>query len=301
MRSVSPRARAWIELIRLPNLFTVPGDPLAGFFLAGSLAMKDVDISRAIFPAIAALFIYVGGLIGNDVADQEEDRRDRPQRPIPSGRVSRTTAFAASAVIAALGLAIASCAGFPVFTEACLTQLAVMAYNGRLKRHAISGAIAMGACRGLSFLMGVAAACPRLLGDMSVVVAAIGVTAYIAGITWIADRETSEEYIGLRRWTPLLSLTICLPLVRALAGKAAVPFAVLGLMAVGWAFYQGGRLKGIPAKQVLGSAIGSLIRGLLLIQAAFCSLGGAAGLAVAAALLVLWPLSAAVAKRFYAT
>ncbi len=33
-----PPLRAWLQLVRLPNLFTVPGDPLAGACLAGALA-----------------------------------------------------------------------------------------------------------------------------------------------------------------------------------------------------------------------------------------------------------------------
>ena len=55
----------------------------------------------------------------------------------------------------------------------------------------------------------------------------------------------------------------------------------------------------LPAR--VGPAIGALIRGLLLVQAAVCALGGLSGAACAAALLVCWRLSAAVARRFYAS
>jgi 4-hydroxybenzoate polyprenyltransferase len=47
--------------------------------------------------------------------------------------------------------------------------------------------------------------------------------------------------------------------------------------------------------------IGSLIRGLLFIQAAFCFLAGGAGRIAAIVLLALWPLSRIVANRFYAS
>lgn len=291
---------AWLELVRPPNLFTAPGDALAGFFLAAALA-GGVDLSRAIFPALAALFLYAGGLIGNDVADADEDGRDRPGRPIPSGRVSRRAAFAASAAWAGLGLLAALPAGLPAFGLAALTQLGVMAYNGWLKRHAIPGALAMGACRGLSFLMGVAAADAHLVGAPPALAAAGGVMLYIAGVTWIADRETVAERIGPRRWVPLLSLTMALPLVCVLIRRPALPFLLLGGAAAVWAFHQAWRIRGVPAPPVLGSAIGGLIRGLLLVQAAFCSLAGGPGLAAAAVLLAAWPLSAAIAKRFPAT
>ena len=71
--------------------------------------------------------------------------------------------------------------------------------------------------------------------------------------------------------------------------------------ALAWAFYQGWRIRGTPAPPVLGSAIGSLIRGLLLIQAAFCALAGRPGLAAAIGLLLAWRLSVALARRFAAT
>jgi 4-hydroxybenzoate polyprenyltransferase len=294
------KLRAWIEIIRPANLFTVPGDPLAGFLLAASLA-KPAELATAIFPALAALCLYIGGLIGNDVADAAEDGRDRPGRPIPSGRIARRAAFAASAAWAGLGILVVIPAGFPAFGLACLTQLAVMIYNGWLKRYTIPGALAMGACRGLSFLMGTAAACPRLLDSSPVLAAAGGITLYIAGVTWIADRETIAERVGPRRWVPFLVLAIAMPLISLLTHKLVPSFLAFGALAILWAFFQAWRIRGIPSPPVLGSAIGGLIRGLLLIQAAFCALAGRTGMIVALCLLAAWPASKALAKRFPAT
>lgn len=291
---------AWLQLIRPPNLFTVPGDPIAGFLLAGVLA-GFAPLGQAIYPALAALFIYMGGLIGNDVADCEEDRRDRPRRPIPSGRVSRSAAFAASAALAGLGIGIAIPAGTMAFAMAGLTQLAVMTYNGWLKHHAAAGALGMGACRGFSLLIGVAAAQAGVLVQAPILIAAAGATSYIAGITWIADRETVEQRIGPRRWVPCAAVLIMFLLIAWLTHRLDWPFLALGCSAAGWSGYQGWRLRGIPSRPVLGSSIGGLIRGLLLIQAAFCTLGGTPGLVMAGVLLALWPVSDAVAKRFEAT
>ena len=48
--------------------------------------------------------------------------------------------------------------------------------------------------------------------------------------------------------------------------------------------------------------IGTLIRGLLFLQALFCLLaGGLAGWVAAAVLLALWPLSRLVGRSFYAS
>lgn len=300
MSVVVSRSRAWLELLRAPNLFTVPGDPLAGFCLG--LALGGVaDWRKAALASASALFIYAGGLLANDVTDEAEDRRDRPERPIPSGRVSRRIVFLASGLCAAAGMFAAFVAGVPALLAALLTQAAVFAYNGGLKHHAIPGALAMGLCRGLSLMIGVAAAKPSAVHFAAPLAAAAGVAAYIAGVTWIADRETVEEEIGLRRWVPLAALLCGFVAVFKLTGKPGLLTLLLAAGATGWAQYHARRLDGTPPRAVLGSSIGGLIRGLLLVQATFCSLYGVRGAILAGGLLLLWPISAAVAKRFSST
>lgn len=299
MTSLPPTARAWLQLVRPPNLFTVPGDPLAGFVAACVAAGCAPDLRLVVLPALASLLLYVGGLIGNDVADEAEDRRDRPSRPIPSGRVSRRAAFLAAAACALAALLLSLVAGWQVFVAAAFTQLAIMAYNGGLKRHAVIGSLAMGACRGGSVLIG-AAASGALLGRAPLLLA-VGVTLYIAAITWIADRETESIRLGFRRWLPLVVLISLLGLAGGWLRQVQVAALVAGVAAVAWSAYQAWLLRGTPPPPVVGRSVGALIRGLLLVQAAFCALGGVSGLAVAVALLLLWPVSARVGKWFYAS
>jgi 4-hydroxybenzoate polyprenyltransferase len=311
MRSLAPTLRAWLQLLRPPNLFTVPGDPLAGFAVAQWAAGSALDPRQAALPAAVSLLFYVGGLIANDAADLVEDRRDRPQRPIPSGRVSLGAAVCAAVACGVTGVLLALAAGRDVFFAAVFTQTMVMAYNGGLKRFAIAGALTMGACRGGSVLIGAAAAGAPLAAASLLL--ATGTTLYIAAVTWVADRETETIRLGLRRWLPAAALTLLVALAgfgaavgwfsakSGGAGSAGLVALLLGSVAVAWAGRQGWLLRGTPPPPVVGRAIGALIRGLLPVQAAGCVLGGIPGLAVAAGLLVCWPLSTAVGKRFYAS
>ncbi|WP_446038982.1 UbiA family prenyltransferase, partial [Streptomyces sp. SID1121] len=77
------KVRAWAELLRVSALFTVPGDALAG---AAALGVRPGR--RTALAVGASLCLYEGGMALNDWADREEDARDRPHRPIPSGRIS---------------------------------------------------------------------------------------------------------------------------------------------------------------------------------------------------------------------
>ena len=71
-----------LELIRPPNLFTIPGDVLAG----ASLALISPEKIPHVFPVIAiSLLLYMSGLIINDCCDRNIDAIERPHRPIPSG------------------------------------------------------------------------------------------------------------------------------------------------------------------------------------------------------------------------
>ena len=298
--TLSPKSRAWVELIRPPNLFTVPGDPLAGFFLVAASG-ASAPLWKAGMAALAALLLYIAGLIGNDVADLAEDTRDRPILPLPSGRVSKSAAVAASAGLALLALAVAATAGLRVALAAAAAQAAIMLYNGWLKRFAVAGSLCMGACRSLSLVLGAAAAGWQPGRFDLVAAAVIGLTLYIAGVTWIADRETVEVRIGPRRWIPATAFLFCLGWIAHQVRGEPPAFLLTAALATGWAVWQGARLHGVPPRHVLGPTIGRLIRGLLLFQAALCMLGGKPGLLVAAMLVLLWPVSTSVGRKFYAT
>jgi 4-hydroxybenzoate polyprenyltransferase len=75
---------AWVELLRLPALFTVPGDALAGAAAAGARPNP-----RTLVAIASSLCLYEAGMALNDWADRAEDAVDRPHRPLPSGRISR--------------------------------------------------------------------------------------------------------------------------------------------------------------------------------------------------------------------
>ncbi|MFE7995466.1 prenyltransferase, partial [Streptomyces shenzhenensis] len=76
------RARAWAELLRLPALFTVPGDALAG---AAAVAARPGP--RTLLAIGSSLCLYAAGLAPNDWAARDEDAAERPHRPLPSGRI----------------------------------------------------------------------------------------------------------------------------------------------------------------------------------------------------------------------
>src|SRR5205807_7732495 len=96
--------------------------------------------------------------------DVAQDRRERPRRPLPSGRVSRRAAGLLATALCVVGLASAALASVrPDRTAPDAASLAavlvgaILLYDGWLKR-TWAGPLAMGACRFLNVVLGVSLA-----------------------------------------------------------------------------------------------------------------------------------------------
>ena len=209
----------WLQLFRAPNLFTVPGDPLAGFLLASAGA-------RIFHPAIvaiilASLLLYGFGLLLNDLMGLPEDRVQRPTRPLPSGAVRPKRVAAVAAAIAIAGLGFCALAGTKSFWYGCAILLAVITYDCGVKRIPFLGAINMGACRGLNVLLGASLA--QTFAPPALAAAGLA-AAYITAVSLLARRETENPAIP-----PLIG-----KLIRALILIQALFCAIAGGLA-GWA------------------------------------------------------------------
>ncbi|MET8825110.1 SCO3242 family prenyltransferase [Streptomyces sp. NPDC004610] len=145
------RLRAWAELLRLPALFTVPGDALAGVAATGVR-----PTSRTLLAIGSSVCLYEAGMALNDWADRDEDAAERPHRPLPSGRIRPVEALAAAGALTVAGLALAARAGRPALTVAAPLAATVWAYDLGLK-HTPAGPVAMAGARALDLLLGAAA------------------------------------------------------------------------------------------------------------------------------------------------
>ena len=271
---------AWLGLFRAPNLLTVPGDPIAGFALAHFPA-ADADITwRIAPPAVAAVLLYMAGLVQNDLADLAEDRRERPARPLASGAVSVGSARVAMAALFVGGIATAALAGQWALLTAVVLAGLIFAYNRLLRRGSAFGLLAMGACRGASLLLGAAAAGLPLESGLEsgspVPTAAFGLAAYIVAVSFVARYETTRPALGEMGYLPLLAAMFWLVgMTHAtnrtwLAALALLGLVIFQLGRTVWAFGEG-LLSGDPSQtrrsDNIPAFIGRCIRLLLPIQA----------------------------------
>lgn len=216
--------RAWLDLGRAANLPSVWSNTLAALVLAGG---AWPTVSSWTLTMVLASAAYLGGAMLNDVIDVEFDRRHRPERPIPSGRVSAAgAAVAAAAALALSGAGFVLLAGSSV-TWAALMVAVIAAYDWLHKRWL--GAIAlMAACRatlGLTVASTVAAALPSPVWWW-----AAALSMYIVVLSLIARAEYRSSAVReatLRAWVGrLLALMPCID---------AAALGALGLWPQAWA------------------------------------------------------------------
>jgi 4-hydroxybenzoate polyprenyltransferase len=178
--------RPWLQLVRLPNVVTAAADSLAGCLLAtGSLAAPG----RWLPLAAASMVLYASGTALNDVFDFDIDRAERPNRPLPSGQISRRTAAWLGGLGLLLGPVLAGLSGSMASAlVGVVLALCILSYDGGMK-HTWLGPVFMGGCRGLNLLLGLSCA-PAFAGPAGWF-AACAYGLYVAGITVVSRSEVS--------------------------------------------------------------------------------------------------------------
>ncbi|MFE2757251.1 UbiA family prenyltransferase, partial [Actinosynnema sp. NPDC059335] len=166
-------------------------------------------------------------------------RATRPERPIPSGRVSPERALAVAGGLGVLGLALAAAAGGrrALGTAAALTG-AVWAYDVVLK-DTPAGPFAMAACRGLDVLLGAPAD-----GVREALPAASVMAAHTLGVTVLSRGEVHGTSPGVAR--------------AVLAGTAATALAAVAAGARGPGEAGSGGLAGVRDRLSAGPRGGQL-------------------------------------------
>jgi 4-hydroxybenzoate polyprenyltransferase len=216
--------RAYAQLLRLPNVFTAWADVLMGWMVGmGSLEpfllweppFLPFWVVLPLYSALGASgCLYCAGMVWNDFFDVEEDRRDRPHRPIPSRRVSRLEAGILGGALMLAGLALTAISfvmdgNWHLLGTAGVLCLLILLYDAWLK-HTLLGALAMGACRFCNVLLGLIAAAPELVDPW--ILGLPGVIAlYIVGVTWFARKEAGRSgstELAAAAWVMIIAIMI---------------------------------------------------------------------------------------------
>lgn len=274
---VRHRVGAYAALVRLPNLFTAPPDVLLGAALAEAAGANPSPSNVAIV-AVASMFLYAGGTTLNDYFDADVDAEERPERPIPSGRVVRRTALALGVGLLSAGTLVAAGTTASAGGIAALIAVTVLLYDGVLKGGSM-GFLAMGSARGLNVLLGVAGAAGLGALPPWAWIVPVAIVAYIAAVTFMA----AEEAGGADRSSVVVAAggaalaAVAVPITLVMASTDALEAGLGVAFAAGFLTWTGRALLGAyrdPVPETIGPAVGTCVLGLIVLDAAFATIGG---------------------------
>jgi UbiA prenyltransferase family len=262
IRPALPAWRAWLQLARISNTPTVVSNSVAGAVLASTAAEAG---TIAVVAAAMALF-YTAGMILNDVLDYEVDRHQRPERPLPSGAVTRRAAIAAVAALFVAGEALLALEGLEPFLAGLGLVALIVLYDAWHKGNALSPLL-MGGCRALVYVIAALAVAAAV--DAEVWGAAALLLVYVVGLTQLAKVEGG----GILGWWPYAAVF------------APVIYWAVQVPTGGWDIVLGAffiwvvlALREVRAGRI-GRVVGALIAGIALFDA--CAVASVEGSAVA--------------------
>jgi 4-hydroxybenzoate polyprenyltransferase len=247
--------RAHLALARISNTPTVVSNVLAGAVLAVPLAFEW----RIVVVALAMVLFYTAGMYLNDIFDYEIDVRDRPERPLPSGRVQVPVAWVSTIAMFVLGLMLLGTVSTASFASGVILVGLIVVYDFWHKGNPI-GPLLMAGTRVLVYVTAFTAYSTDI--SVGLVLWCIVMLAYVAGLTSIAKTESLPS-VG--RYWPVAA--VFLPVIAAIiADPDNTGVWILVLLFVGWALYSL-RFAYRQANRRVGATIARLIAGISLVDA----------------------------------
>ena len=304
------RVFAHLVLMRPANIITAIADILAGFAAAGAVRQIQADVgspygslyhplaSDLAWLVLATIGLYGGGVVFNDVFDAELDKIERPERPIPSGAASKSSAGILGGLLLLGGiLAAFRVSELSGIIAAVVAGLALL-YDAWGKHQGWFGPINMGACRGGNLLLGMSAVAASVEDYWYLALIPI---VYIANITVISRGEvhggskaTLIAAVGL--YLVVLAAIGALTLLPHFSIVIALPFLALFIYLI---FPPLLRAVNSLQPREIRLAVKAGVLSLIIMDATIAA--GFAGWLYGLGVLLLFPISRFLARQFAVT
>lgn len=151
MKNVS--IKDYLVLVRLPNLFTLPSNILVGMATVSSLAFTLTSFTQFLLLVTISVLLYCVGIVLNDLYDFDIDKKERPNRPLPSGKISRRSAIVLVAIFSTIALILSLQVSFSTLVISSILFSVIFGYDKYLKNtHA--GPFTIASARVMNILLG---------------------------------------------------------------------------------------------------------------------------------------------------
>jgi 4-hydroxybenzoate polyprenyltransferase len=179
---MNQKFRTLLVLGRVSNLPTVWSNCLAGWWLGGG-----GNFWKLPFLFFGVSFLYTAGMFLNDAFDEDFDRARRPERPIPSGKISVQEVWRYGFAQIILGILLLLFCGKIAAIAGIILVVLILIYDASHKFFTASPWL-MGACRFWVYIIASATGIYDANGFAIFCGAALAF--YIIGLSYVARRES---------------------------------------------------------------------------------------------------------------
>ena len=294
--------RNYLALIRFPNLFTIPSNIIVGF--SQLVLFPEAGMENLLLLMTTSILLYVVGIIINDYRDLEIDRKERPDRPLPAGKISPRSALAFVFVATISAIFLATLVGIPSVLLAVILLITIIAYDCWLKNNFL-GYFAIALARVINVVLGYSAGITLLIINQNEItrlsVILISTFLYVTAISYISRKEveSSPKKSNFRISIGLLSLIPAILTFFTLMGVFKWDLFLSLIIFIGMLIESLVGKYGSPNPEVAKKIVRNLVLSIIILDSTFLS--GTLGFAYGLSLLVLLIPAAILSRRFYVT
>ncbi|MBA4302025.1 4-hydroxybenzoate polyprenyltransferase [Algoriphagus alkaliphilus] len=296
----------YLQLTRPANVITAIADIWAGFAIAGAWDYMATNWiygdqqfwQNLLWLSLSTIGLYAGGVAFNDIADAELDAIERPERPIPSGRASKSHAMIMSTLLLVFGIVCAFQVNHVAGFLASAVALCAVLYDYWGKHQRILGPINMGLCRSGNLLLGISVA-PEVLQKIWPI--ALIPLIYVAAITMISRGEVHGKnrkalFAGGMMYASIFLAIFGMAYLESPGYLQVIPF--LGLL--GYMIFPP-LAKAIRTQEpkFIGKSVKAAVISLIIVNASIAA--AFSGWPIGIIVLLLLPISLWLAKKFAVT
>jgi geranylgeranylglycerol-phosphate geranylgeranyltransferase len=143
--------KAFLQLIRIHNVIGAMLGDLMGYLVS---SFWHVNLVQMVLSMLVVGLVAGGGYVINDYFDVNIDKINKPDRPIPSGRISELKARKTALSMFVAGVLFSIPLGIVPFSIAMFTIVMLYLYAKDLKRTGIPGNLTVALTNGLSIFYG---------------------------------------------------------------------------------------------------------------------------------------------------
>ena len=289
------RLLPWLQLLRISAAPSAISNILIGFLIVNS---GWTPVMPLLLLVLSSVCLYSAGMVSNDLFDLKLDQQQSRKRPLVTGAIGFNQAKTLCVLLFIVGIGLVAAVSFRSWFITLFLTATILLYNGPLKK-TVAGPVMMGVCRSLNLLLGASYLSQSNLiqngwlgWPIDVWWISLSLGVLITGLTYFAKNESQSN-----ARTPLVIGTAII--LMGMAGFATTQFSmettglhleifpILILLISGPVILR--LLLSIQTcqPQRIQFAVISLLKSLIVFDAAFCLLFGQPDLFYAFAVLSL--------------